>query len=220
MTKGYADFVAQLDETIVAFHQLRKVLVDDNEILKGWIPIVDRAGKHWDEYEIEIHSSDDFPLAFPLFFETSGKIPRISDWHIYEDTGSCCVKVKPEELIRCRNGITVTEYLREEVIPYLFNQTHRRVEGHYVNGEYAHGLLGIYEFYANTLKTGNDIKRTIQLMRFIATNERPGRTSTCFCGTKEKFRRCHRGAFDKLKLLGNDIVDLHAYEIAKAAGLI
>lgn len=220
MTKGYSEFVALLEATIATYPSLERILVDGNEILKGQIPIVDRDGKHWDEYEIEIHSSANFPYEFPALFETSGKIPRIGDWHIYEDTGSCCVKVRPEEILRCRNGITLIDYIREEVIPYLFNQTHRRVEGYYVNGEYSHGIKGIFEFYANTLQTGNDIKKTIGLMRFIALNVRPGRTSLCFCGKKIKFRHCHRDAFDLLKSLGKEMLENDSYLIAKAAGLI
>jgi hypothetical protein len=113
------------------------------------------------------------------------------------------------------------EYIREEVMPYLFNQTHRRVEGYYVNGEYAHGIRGIYEYYAGILKTGtDDIKRTLQLMDYIASHERPLRTSLCFCGKNVKFRHCHRGAFDKLKGIGDNMVRNHAYNIAKAASLL
>jgi len=180
MGRGYEAFVTQLDEAVNAFSGLQKRIVEGREVLRGTLPIIDKEGKHWEDYEVEIHASEKFPFEFPDLFEISGKIPRIGDWHIYEDTGSCCVKVKPAELIRCRDGITVTDYIRDEVMPYLFNQTHRRVEGYYVNGEYAHGWAGIYQFYADILKTGHDIPETIRLMKFIAENNRPVRTSFCF----------------------------------------
>lgn len=220
MNKGYEQFVGQLDDAIVAFPSLYQAKSGDKKILKGALPVIDKDGKHWEDYEVEIHFSENFPAEFPKLFETSGKIPKIADWHVYEDTLSCCVKVHPEEILRCKNGIIVTEYIREEVIPYLFNQTHRRVEGYYVNGEYAHGAVGIYEYYAGILKTGADIKRTLQLMEYIANHERPLRTSLCFCGERAKFRHCHRGAFDKLKDIGDNIVRSHAYHIAKAANLL
>jgi hypothetical protein len=57
-------------------------------------------------------------------------------------------------------------------------------------------------------------------MEYIATHERPVRTSICFCGKKQKFRHCHRDAFDKLKSIDDAAVRTHAYDIAKAAGLI
>lgn len=220
MSKGYEHFINQLEVAAAAFPSLSVAVTDDKKILKGTLPVVDKEGKHWEDYGIEIHCSENFPHEFPMLFETSGKIPKIADWHVYEDTLSCCVKVQPEEILRCKKGISLTEYIREEVLPYLFNQTHRRVEGYYVNGEYSHGVAGIYEFYAGSLKTGTDILLTLQLMKYISTHERPSRTSTCFCGKKEKFRHCHRNAFDKLKSIGDDIIKSHAYNIAKATRMI
>ena len=220
MSIGYSTFITQLDESIAAYPSLNRINKAGKEILKGVIAVIDTDGRFWDEYEVEIHCSSNFPYEFPDLYETSNKIPKIGDWHIYEDTLSCCVKVKPEEIIRCRSGVTLTEYIREEVIPYLFNQTHRRVEGVYVNGEYSHGIKGIYEFYANILRTGDDIKKTIDLMLFVARNERPLRTSSCFCGNKTKFRHCHRDAFDKLKLVGKDNLESHAYNFAKLSKVI
>lgn len=220
MNNGYDQFIGQLSEAVDAYPSLYESLNNERKILKGSLPIVDKNGKHWEDYEIEIHFSEKFPDEFPTLFETSGKIPKIADWHVYEDTFSCCVKVRPEEILRCKNGITIKEYISEEVLPYLFNQTHRRVEGYYVNGEYSHGAKGIYEFYSQILKTGNDIKHTLQLMDHISTHDRPYRTNKCFCGSNQKFRHCHRLAFDVLKNIGDNIVRGHVYEIAKAAKLI
>jgi hypothetical protein len=220
MNTGYEQFVSQLNEAIAAFPSLSEGTSGNKKILKGSLPVVDKEGKHWENYDIEIHCSENFPYEFPKLYETSGKIPKVSDWHVYEDSLSCCVKVHPEEILRCKKGITIKEYIQEEAFPYLFNQTHRRVEGYYVNGEYSHGAAGIYEYYVGHLKTGADIKLTLQLMYFIATHERPDRTSLCFCGKKAKFRHCHRNAFDKLKEIGDSIVRNHAYIIANAAGLL
>src|SRR5204863_3040780 len=171
---------------------------------------------HWEDFEIEIHCTDNFPNEFPRLFEISGKIPRIADWHVYEDTGSCCTKIPPEEMLRCQKGITVAEYMKEEVLPYFFNQTHRRVEGYYINGEYSHGMKGLFEYYSMELKTGNDYKLTLELIKFIALQDKPHRTSFCFCGQRKKFRHCHKGAFEKLKRLGLDMLNHHYNLIAKA----
>jgi hypothetical protein len=132
MMDGYQSFVAQLDEGINAFPSLQINDSGGAKILKGELAVIDKDGKYWEAYGIEIHCSKDFPNEFPQLFETSGKIPRIADWHVHEDTESCGVKIRPEEILRCKAGITVTEYIREEVLPYLFNQTHRRVEGYYI----------------------------------------------------------------------------------------
>lgn len=210
MSTGYDIFLSQIEAALEAFPMLLRVISGEWEVLRGTLPIIDANGRHWEDFEIEIRASENFPNEFPHLFELSGKIPKIADWHIYEDTGACCVKVKPEEIIRCVRGITLKEYITEEVLPYLFNQTHRRVEGYYVNGEYAHGIVGIYEYYARILRSLGDIDRTVWLMQYIARNVRPIRTSMCFCGSAEKYRHCHRAAFEELKLLGEDKLEMDA----------
>lgn len=207
--KEYDKFISQLNEAQKIFPNLKQVEVNGKIILRGVLSIVDKEGKHWEDYEIEIHCTENFPKEFPRLFEVSGKIPRIADWHVYEDTGSCCTKIPPEEIFRCQKGITVAEYIKEEVLPYFFNQTHRRVEGYYINGEYSHGGNGLLEYYSKELKTGCDYNKTLELIRFIATQDKPHRTSYCFCGKKEKFRHCHKGTFEKLKNLGFEILKYH-----------
>lgn len=216
---AYDRFISQLAEAQENFPALTQVEVDGKIHLRGIVSVVDKEGKHWEDYEIEIHCTDNFPKEFPRLFEISGKIPRIADWHIYEDTGSCCTKIPPEEIFRCHKGITVTEYIKEEVIPYFFNQTHRRVEGYYINGEYSHGGKGLLEYYTKELKTGSNFKLTLDLIRFIATEEKPHRTSFCFCGKKEKFRHCHKAAFEKLKPLGIDVLKYHYVLMGRSTGL-
>lgn len=217
---GYDKFISQLYEAQELFPTLKQIEVNGKIILRGVLAIIDREGKHWENYEIEIHCTENFPNEFPRLFEISGKIPRIGDWHIYEDTGSCCTNIPPEEILRCQKGITVTEYIKEEAVPYFFNQTHRRVEGYYINGEYSHGGRGLFEYYSKELVTGNDSKLTLALIKFIATQNKPARTSFCFCGKREKFRHCHKSSFEKFKLLGVDVLNHHYRIIAKATGYL
>lgn len=217
---SYEIFLSQLDEVEKAYPRLKRKLVDEKYLLAGELEVIDAAGKLWEIYQVEIHYEDGFPHRFPSLYETGGKIPKIGDWHVYENTLACCVKVEPAEMIRCVHGITITEYITEEALPYLFNQTHRRLEGYYVNGEYAHGLVGIYQFYSEMLHTGKDYQKTLNLMHFIASNGRPGRTSLCFCGSGFKFRNCHRTVFDKLKQIGDDALFSHCIQIGKATGVL
>lgn len=216
---SYELFVKQLAETEAEYPKLGRKLIDDRFVLTGELEVIDKKGKLWETYGVEIHYTNGFPHRFPWLYETSGKIPKIGDWHIYEDTLTCCVKVEPAEIIRCIKGITIVEYIKEEALPYFFNQTHRKVEGYYVNGEYGHGPAGICQFYSEELNTGTDLKKMLQLMHYIATHERPDRTAKCFCGNKAKFRQCHRAAFEKLKLIGNHNVLQHGLEIGKAFGI-
>jgi hypothetical protein len=216
---SYELFVEQLNKVEQSYPKLKCKLKEHGYVLAGELDIIDAYGKLWESYQVEIRHEEGFPHRFPSLYEVGGKIPKIGDWHIYEDTLACCVKVKPAEIIRCVNGISVAEFIKEEALPYLFNQTHRRLEGYYVNGEYSHGIVGFSEFYTEELKTGLDIKKTLKLMHFIAKNDRPERTSMCFCGSGIKFRNCHREAFDKLKKIGENLLLSHCYAIGKSEGI-
>jgi hypothetical protein len=209
MDVGYSLFVSECEAAQRKFPNLKST-VDDNGncYLYGEIEILDLIdGKLWETYLIEVRYSEGFPYRFPKVYEKSNKIPKIPDWHVNLD-GTCCIKVHPEELLICREGISIERFLEEQALPYFYNQTHRKIEGYYVNGERSHGAEGIAEFYSDELHT-NDINTIIRCLNFIATRPRPSRTSSCFCGKKTKFRKCHKGAFEKLRALGDRSLLLH-----------
>lgn len=214
--KAYQVFASQIPRLLADYPMLYILDKGGEQVVAGKIEIVDKEGKYWDSYDIEIHCSAFFPFRYPDLYETGGKIPKMADWHIYEDTLTCCVNVLPEEAIRCNQGITLTEYVTEEVIPYFFNQTHRRVEGYYVNGEYRHGKVGIYDYYVSLLKTTSPIVMS-KLLYAIAGLPKPNRTSDCFCGSGSKYRYCHRAAYEKLSLMGRNLLLEHANFFIKIA---
>jgi hypothetical protein len=201
----YNIFINQLDQVVERYSNFDIVEKSEEKYLQGELQIVDRNGVFWESYPLKIKHHPDFPYCFPRVFEISNKIPKIADWHINEDH-SFCIDVVPSELIKCKDGISLIAFIENELTPYLFNQTHRREEGHYVGGEYSHGLLGIYEFYADRLKTEGNVRKTLSLMTFIATQPRPNRSNQCFCGSGELFRHCHRKPYDELKLLSIDFL--------------
>lgn len=211
--KGYDLFKAQIPEVLSLYPEFQECQFDGKSIITGNIDIVDINSKYWTSYAIEIHPTNDFPYRFPLLFEVGGKIPRIADWHVYEDNNNCCVKILPAEIIRCKSGITITEYIKEEVVPYLFNQTHRIIEGYYVNGEFSHGAIGFYEYYSKVLGTQGNIFDTCKLLHAISITPKPPRTSVCFCGSGIKYRKCHKLAYDTLREVGVDNLKAHAYSI-------
>ncbi len=215
---GYNIFIDQLDQVIKEYPNFGIAEKNDKKFLRGELHIIDKNDEHWESYELEIKHHPDFPKRFPKVYEISNKIPKISDWHIYDDQ-SCCIDVLPSEIIKCKDGLSLYEFIEKELFPYFFNQTHRRVKGYYVGGEYSHGLLGVYEFYADRLKTGDNIRKTLTLMTFIATQPRPNRSNRCFCGSGELFRHCHRKAYDELKHLGKDFLIIEINNLYKWSGL-
>src|SRR5690242_16830788 len=87
------------------FNKLVIVNIDGENILKGELDIIDNVGKFWGTYSVEIKGSRDYPQQFPKLFETNNAFPKIMDWHVYEQDGSCCIDVPPNELIICSNGL-------------------------------------------------------------------------------------------------------------------
>ena len=179
------------------FNKLNIVELDGEKILKGELDIVDANGKHWDTYHIEIKGSDSYPYLFPVLYETANAFPHNADWHVYETDFSCCIDYPANTKIICKNGLQVTDYIKNYVIPYFANQTYRIREGYYLYGEYSHGVFGKMEYYQSKLKAKNP-KQLLEMFRLILLDYNPARTELCpFCH-KVKFRHCHRDIFREL----------------------
>jgi len=213
--KGYQVFIKQLDLAVMRHPNFEIVEKNGEKFLQGELHIIDRNDEHWESYQLEIKRHPDFPYRFPKVFEVSNKIPKIADWHIYDDDQSCCIDVLPSEIIKCKDGLSLFDFIEKELTPYFFNQTHRMVEGHYVGGEYSHGIRGIYEFYAARLNTEDSVRKTLSLMAYIAAKPRPNRNNKCFCGSGKLFRHCHREAYDEIKSLGKDFLINQIYILYK-----
>lgn len=114
--------------------------------LKGVLDIPNDDGVIVGHFLIEIHFSTLFPFRFPTMFEIGGDIPMEANWHKNAD-GSCCITVLPDELAKCKHGITVAGYIRDYAIPYFANQIYRKEMKFYKNGEYAHNQAGLLQYY-------------------------------------------------------------------------
>jgi hypothetical protein len=209
-------FVDDIAAAIAGYPQLSAQTVNGVQILSGELPIVDESGYEWDRYQVEIHPSPLYPFRFPYLFEIGGRIPRIMDWHIYPDTGSCCVDIPPSEILHCREGLSLANYIRRFAIPYFANQTYRIKEGYYKNGEYSHGVMGMLEFYMPVLRC-NDPLKTLQLLELYCSGTAGNRSifHSCFCGSGKKMMNCHRKAVEVLNKIGIAEVRLHTLYIRK-----
>lgn len=193
-----AQFETDMRVVPALFHKLNLIEIGGETVIKGELDIIDSAGKLWDTYKIEVKGSATYPYSFPKLFETENAFPHLADWHVYEQDESCCVDVPPNELILCKEGLKVVDYLERFVIPYFANQTYRRREGYYLYGEYSHGIFGKIEFYQSKLKAKSP-KELIAMFGLIISDYNPPRPTYCpFCRNK-KFRNCHRDAFRELQ---------------------
>lgn len=209
-------FILECSEVLVSFHKLS---IGDSKsgspMLIGEIDLIDGTGNYWDTYQVEIHCSNQYPKRFPVLYETGGKLIRDADWHINETDGSCCVEVLQKEIMICSEGISLITYLTNYVIPFFFNQTHRILRGYYVNGEYSHGIKGTVEFYQEILGIKPHFN-ILEVLNLLAQGLDPSRRSYCFCGSHKKYRKCHKSAYNSLKVIPKTQIENDINEIKRS----
>lgn len=150
-----------------------------------------------DEYKIEIKPTDQYPNRFPLVFEKGERIPINIDWHVYPN-GHCCIKALPEEILICKQGITLESFIYGQVIPYFFNQKYRELHGFFLH-ERKHGVPGNLQFFEDTFKT-TDLKVIARGLLLLWEENVPNRVSQCFCRSGLKYRHCHKNALNNFKV--------------------
>lgn len=202
-------FSNQIRELLKSYPHFKIISTELNEYLKGILAVPNDEGDVIGNFLIEIHISEKFPFAFPILFEVGEQIPNEADWHKYKDH-SCCVTVPAEEILLCKNGISVNEFIESQAIPYLANYVHRKETGYYKNGDYAHGSKGNYQFYEKLFKTDNQ-KLWLEYIKFAfgLKKHNVGRNEKCMCGSNLKYKKCHELVFHKLKLIGKENVLKH-----------
>lgn len=174
--------------------------------ISGIIPLKDENGSFIDSYKIKIVPTIDYPNRFPYVIETSGRIPINNDWHIYTDDGHCCISTIPEEILICKNGISLHSFIENQVKPYFFNQKYREMFGFFLK-ERPHGIEGNIQFFIEIFKTKN-LDIIINGLRFIKQRNEPNRVSKCFCGSGLKYRKCHKETYRVLSAFSNNELDI------------
>lgn len=207
---GIKKFEMETLHACEGFPSLNLIYEEEIPCLKGIVKLVDKDENVIDEYKILIMPTINYPNLFPKVFELGGKIPKNTDWHTYSD-GSCCIASPPEEKLFCIEGIDLYKFIQDHVLPYFFNQTFRRENGYFLN-ERSHGDLGWIEFFFETLKT-KSIVNVISVLEIILNKKTFDRTAKCFCGSGEKYRKCHRKPFENLKKLPDEDINLYLQKL-------
>jgi len=206
LDNGYSLFqleAIQLIEQLPGFTYFE----EDNAVpqIVGRLALADNQGVLIDTYDIRIVCTSNYPLSFPLVYETGGRIPINIDWHVYPD-GHACINTIPEEIITCNKGITLKTFIEHQVKPYFFNQKYRELNGFFLN-ERAHGQQGTIDYFKEVFKS-NNLRFISLLLLYIKSNPEPNRVKNCFCGSGIRYRKCHREAFRLFKPLSVSAMDL------------
>lgn len=214
MESNYNLFCDQLSETILEYPNLEIIRNGNSQYLKGILDIPNDHGAICQSFLMEIHFTPLFPFRFPILFETGADIPNEADWHKYPN-GSCCITVEADEIIKCKHGITVKEFIRNHCIAFFANYLYKLVEGNYMNGEYKHGIDGIKQFYQELFHSSN-IDTWISCIEhvYVKTIYPVHRNEICFCGSTLKFKFCHKKIFDKMLIIGHERI-LHDLKLIR-----
>lgn len=215
MNKDIVLFNNQLLDTVKTYPNLKIKHMEASNVLKGILDIPDDSGNIVKSFMIEIHYQEGFPYMFPKLYEVGNEIPPLPDWHKYEDN-SCCITVEPLEILYCKNGIDIKNFINKIAVPYFANQFHKILTGFYKK-EFSHGIQGLKECYTEIFKTA-DVYQWIEVFEYafgirklnIKSNEK------CFCGSNLLFRQCHEIIFNNLVVIGMYKVKNHIIEINKA----
>lgn len=206
LNNGFKLFKEQAHLLAYQFPEL-KYFEDGNGIpeVAGSLILSDDQGMVIDTYQIRIVCTPDYPLSFPLVYETGGRIPVNIEWHVYPE-GHACICSIPDQIIACNKGITLGDFIDRQVNPYFFNQKHRELHGFFLK-ERSHGDQGNIEFFIEIFQT-NDLQIIAQKLLYIKSNPEPNRVAACFCGSGKKYRHCHRHVFKLFKHLPGNILEL------------
>lgn len=201
---GYTIFEKEAIAVIEKHKELSFKIIDGIPCVYGFINLIDENGNIEDTYQIEIKATLNYPYRFPELFETGGRIPKNIDWHIFENTGNCCIASPPEEIIICNSGITLISFIENQVRNYFYSQIFRNQNGYFLK-ERSHGSKGWIEFFEETFMTDNIFNIEFGLNQIIE-GKKIDRVSICFCGSGKKYRKCHKKSYDILSKLTLDNV--------------
>ncbi len=191
-------FEQHLPAAVEAYPNLRIVGEPGHQYLRGILDVPDGAGGVACSYMVEITWSSGYPYRYPIVSEIGGDIPAGPDNHKYDDR-RLCLSVVAEEILQCRKGLMVSDFIREVLIPHLANQYYHQITGSYLQ-EYAHGIPGVRQCYDKLL--GKTDLAILSGLYKAAFEKSIGRNDSCFCGSGQKFKCCHEPAVKKLQLIG------------------
>ncbi|UUW08953.1 SEC-C metal-binding domain-containing protein [Flavobacterium plurextorum] len=209
---------SKLDNDIEAvlemFPKMKLEVENKVKILLGEVDIFDGANTYVDSFSIKVIVPLRYPHEFPRLFETGNKFEHIADRHISND-GSCCVCSLQEENLVSQRGITIKSFFLIYVLPYLANQIYFDSQGKWANGDFDHGVLGIFQYYSELLK----LEKITEVIEFLSVFNvtKIYRNDDCFCGSGKKLKRCHQGTYYIFKDLSKKRREVDLFELKSLA---
>ncbi|MBS1936977.1 MAG: hypothetical protein JSS84_04105 [Bacteroidetes bacterium] len=148
--------------------------------LQGQLEVVDDEGARWGGFLVTILFPLDYPDAPPALFEDQKRIKQEADWHVNND-GSLCLGPEVSELRKYMGRAHLLDWLDRSAMPFLANHLYKERTGRYLNGEYPHGVQGIWEYYLHEWKCSP--AEVIRRLEYLSGARKPARQDPCPCGS-------------------------------------
>ncbi len=168
-----------------------------------------------DSYEIRIELKPSEISNLPQVYETGSRIKtvarkenlKLEDLHINPKGETACLCIKPEESENLPNGFNLKDFFNNLVIPFFYAQSYFETQKSWPWGDYGHGIDGLIEWYNKQRDfkgiKADDFLKMIQKYKDWALYEVKLKDKRgikghhdCICGSKKKFRDCHKKVFE------------------------
>lgn len=179
------DEIPSISQTYPNLHFVNK---NDNLVLKGNIFFQASYSDELieDSYDVSIEFFSEYPSELPVVRDIGNRIP--SDYHTNPD-GTLCLGVYSLVCMKFYGNPTISTFIEELLIPYLYR--HSYIEKHKKEpwGERAHGDQGVYEFYIGYFGIKN-MRIVLALLDLIVKKKYKGH-KLCLCDSGLILRKCH-----------------------------
>ena len=107
-------FDKDIEYTARKYRFFRIVNDGKERCLKGILDINNKEGECLGSFSIEIKGSIRYPYEFPIVYEVGGDILAEANYHKYKDN-SLCIDVKASEILKCYSGMSICDFIEEEL---------------------------------------------------------------------------------------------------------
>lgn len=174
--------------------------------IEGKFTLKDKADKELAAYRIKIMITwSSFRTCFPDVFLLDNLLTWHIDRHIYK-TGKLCLATRFKQALTYQvRKLELDEFLNNVLAPFLATQTLIE-EGQlteFPQGERSHGTLGLVEEYTEFFSVDTPEEAVNYLQAYL---DKLGRNSCCFCGSGNKYKRCHLSDLKKINFVDRGIL--------------
>jgi hypothetical protein len=181
------DALARLRQRLVArYPNLHLFEIDDHIEAIGTVAL-GAADRELTRFSLRIILPNDYPRDLPEVYETKGRIPKTTDFHV-NPGGSLCIGL-PESIWLEHGKLDLVGFLDGPVRSYLVGICELEEGRPWPFGEWSHGSKGIAEFHAEYLGIA-DRSVIAQLLRAACRPQLTWRV-LCPCRSGSLMYRCH-----------------------------